>query len=171
MLAILKVVAVKKKESEAATYFKRPLLLRLLQLWERCAIVVTLGCRCKNFLNLKLLLHPDSEGRIQLLRVPNFTQLTPPPLRVDNCGRFTWYLPFVTWPSMDFIQTPPPLLVHVVIEWPLTAAARCSRANCFRRLTWFHIEHQYGQFSQTPYQVAFLLNKIFHGLSTVASIV
>ena len=43
--------------------------------------------------------------------------LTPFPPRVDSCGYFTWYLPFVTWPSVDW--PPRPLLIHVVIEWPL----------------------------------------------------
>ena len=39
-------------------------------------------------------------------------------------GHFTYYLPFVTWHSMDFLLTPfphptPLLLLHVVIECPL----------------------------------------------------
>ena len=43
--------------------------------------------------------------------------LTPYPSWVDILhGK---YLPFVTWSSMDFLLTPPPFLVHVVIEWPL----------------------------------------------------
>ena len=45
--------------------------------------------------------------------------LTPFPPGVDNCGHFTWYLPFVMWPSMEFVLTPPPLLVHISIECPL----------------------------------------------------
>ena len=35
---------------------------------------------------------------------------------------FYYYLPFVTWPPMEFLLTPsslPPLFVHVVIECPL----------------------------------------------------
>ena len=36
---------------------------------------------------------------------PNFDPLPP---WVDNCGHFTWYLTFVTWPSMDFLLTPSP---------------------------------------------------------------
>ena len=49
--------------------------------------------------------------------------------RVDNFGHFTWYLSFVLWPSMDFFLAtfpPPPLLVHVVIEWPQTGSSSRS---------------------------------------------
>ena len=37
--------------------------------------------------------------------------LTPSTPRVDNCGYFTWYLPFVMWPSLDFLLTPSPLFL------------------------------------------------------------
>ena len=40
-----------------------------------------------------------------------YTILITYPPRVDNCGHFTWYLtylPFVTWPGVDFLLTPPP---------------------------------------------------------------
>ena len=40
------------------------------------------------------------------VRGPNFT---PHPPRVDKNGHFTYYLPFVTWPSVDFLLTPKPL--------------------------------------------------------------
>ena len=60
--------------------------------------------------------------------LPNFDPLPP---RVDNRGHFTWYLHFVTWPSVDFLLTPsPPLLVHVVIEWPLVACGEHSKLFC-----------------------------------------
>ena len=36
--------------------------------------------------------------------VPNFDLLPP---RVDNCGHFTWYLLFITLPSVDFLLPPP----------------------------------------------------------------
>ena len=49
--------------------------------------------------------------------LPNFDPL---PLSSGQTY-FTYYLPFVTWHPVDFLLTPsPPLLVHVVIEWPLT---------------------------------------------------
>ena len=48
--------------------------------------------------------------------LPNFDSLLP---RVEYCGLFTSYIPFDTWPSVDFQLTPPLLLVHVVIECPL----------------------------------------------------
>ena len=41
------------------------------------------------------------------------------PALLDNCGHFTWYLPFSRDQVWTFYWTPPPLLVHVVIEWSL----------------------------------------------------
>ena len=58
--------------------------------------------------------------------LPNFDPLSS--IRTyNNCGQFTWFLPFVTWPSVDFLLTySPSLLVHVVIEWPLTTLVKRS---------------------------------------------
>ena len=52
--------------------------------------------------------------------------LTPhPSFKSGKNGHFTYYLPFVKWPTVDFPQTPqPPLLVHVVIERPLRVGAQ-----------------------------------------------
>ena len=45
------------------------------------------------------------------------------PPRVVKNWHFHYFIssiPLVTWPSLDFLMTPHPLLlVHVVIEWPL----------------------------------------------------
>ena len=39
---------------------------------------------------------------------------------VDKNGHFTYFLQLVTWPPFGISTGPPsPLLVHVVIEWPL----------------------------------------------------
>ena len=48
--------------------------------------------------------------------LPNFDPLSS--IRTyNNCGQFTWFLPFVTWPSVDFLLTySPSLLVHVA-QW------------------------------------------------------
>ena len=48
--------------------------------------------------------------------LPDFEPL-PQATWVDKNGHFTYYLPFVTWPPVDFLLTPP-LIVNVVIEWP-----------------------------------------------------
>ena len=43
---------------------------------------------------------------------PKFYQfLIPFPPWMDNCWHFTWYLPIVMWPSMNFLLTPPPLFL------------------------------------------------------------
>ena len=93
-------------------------------------------CKCCTYYRSTGLIHQPSHsflGLIQQLRGPNFTQFWPPsPLspRVD-CGHFTWYLPYLTWPSVEFLLTPsPPLLVHVVIEWPLVACGEHSKLFC-----------------------------------------
>ena len=76
--------------------------------------------------NRRLLLNYGTFNNYVDKVLPNFDPLPP---RVDNCGHFTWYLAFVMWPSVDFSMTasPPPFLVHVVIEWPLNWLA--TRAN------------------------------------------
>ena len=62
--------------------------------------------------------YQDTLEGIQQLRGPNFTQFWPPtPPRVDILHN-TYSL--FRWPSMEFLLTThPPLLVIVVIEWPL----------------------------------------------------
>ena len=47
-------------------------------------------------------------GVVQQLRGPNFTQFWPPPHSSGQLWTFTWYLLFVTWPSVDFLLTPCP---------------------------------------------------------------
>ena len=47
---------------------------------------------------------------------PIFLELT-----IVDISHDTYVLPFVTWPSMEFLLTPSPsLLVYLVIEWPLS---------------------------------------------------
>ena len=48
--------------------------------------------------------------------LPNFDSL---PIRVDNCGHFTWY-PLFCQLTKSGLCTAPLLLVHVVTEWPLS---------------------------------------------------
>ena len=43
--------------------------------------------------------------------------LTPSPDRVDNCGYFIWYLPFVTWSSVDFLLTSYPRSYWMAPNW------------------------------------------------------
>ena len=54
-----------------------------------------------------------------------FLILTTYPPLVDNCGHFTWCLPFVMWTSMDFRLPSSPLFVHVVSEWSLANVRFC----------------------------------------------
>ena len=67
--------------------------------------------------------------------LPNFDPLSS--IRTyNNCGQFTWFLPFVTWPSVDFLLTySPSLLVHVVIEWPFTSLVKKEKKLLFRWAT------------------------------------
>ena len=46
---------------------------------------------------------------------PSLTPYTP---EVDKHGHLTYHLAFVMWPPWSFYWPPPPLFVHVVIEWP-----------------------------------------------------
>ena len=62
-----------------------------------------------------------------------------------------WHLPFITWPRVDFLLTPsPPLLVHVVIEWPLNG-------RCFSVLLQFssnsRIENVSGQDNHVTWKI------------------
>ena len=72
-----------------------------------------------------------STGVIQQLRGPNVTQFRPPYPTSLECTKMdilhTIFLPFVTWPNVDFPLNPfppPSLFVHVVIEWPVEGRFR-----------------------------------------------
>ena len=91
-------------------------------------IAYLLQCHLKDYKNVHARTSKPCSwlGVIQQLPGQNFIQFwpLPPSPWVDNCGHYTWCLPF-RWPSMDFLLIPsPPLLVHVVIKWPLTLCAK-----------------------------------------------
>ena len=77
-------------------------------------------CRYLNGPNLTLLgLRGHSTTTLDQI-LPNFNP-TPLEWTVVDFWHDTYPLS-VTWPSVDFLRTPyPPLLVHVVIEWPFTS--------------------------------------------------
>ena len=68
--------------------------------------------------------------------LPNFDPLPP---RVDNCGYFTWYPPFDTWPIMEFLPTPSPLFLSKwmtpCLLWNFCYTYCCLRIfNCTQRV-------------------------------------
>ena len=62
---------------------------------------------------------------------------SPPPSQLDNCEHFTWYLPTLCHVIKRGLSTDPlpPLLVHVVIEWPLEQMISRAKMPLCRR--WF----------------------------------
>ena len=74
-----------------------------------------MGCKYTVERNLGNDRHDHSTTKYMDKILPNFDPITS---RVDNCGHFTQYLPFVTWPSMEFQLTLSLSLTPYFSYWP-----------------------------------------------------
>ena len=72
-----------------------------------------------------------AQAKVQILTTSSYIVKWIPWNLVNLCQL---YLPFVTWPTVDFLLTPPPLFVHVIIEWPLMMAIQESFTPNFHEI-------------------------------------
>ena len=138
MLAILKVVAVKKKRIRSRYVLQKATFTTTFTTMRKMCYCSNLGVSLQKLSKLKIATTSWLRRGHSTTTCTKFYPTYPSPPSSGQLWTF-YVIPTLCNVTKRRLYTGPPLLVHVVIEWPLTAAARCSRANWFRRLTWFPI--------------------------------